>query len=103
MQNAIYNAGLNGILPDYPVDFATLQERAQSAIAPSLLNHTGEQSDDHDLCEIGSLRRRREQRAKLLRRPRDIAMLVLADSEAPTMPFEGVLPLAVLPALCPAP
>ena len=26
MQNAIYNAGLRGVLPDYPVDFATLEE-----------------------------------------------------------------------------
>ena len=48
MQNAIYNAGLNGILPDFPVDFATLRERAQSAISPSLLNYVqGGCGDEH--------------------------------------------------------
>ena len=48
MQNAIYNAGLNGILPDFPVDFATLQERAQSALSPSLLNYVqGGCGDEH--------------------------------------------------------
>ena len=39
MQNAIYNAGLRGILPDYPVDFATLQARAAKALSPSMLNY----------------------------------------------------------------
>lgn len=39
MQNAIYNAGLSGILPDYPVDFATLQARAAQALSPSMLNY----------------------------------------------------------------
>ncbi len=39
MQNAIYNAGLRGVLPDYPVDFATLEARAQKALSPSLLNY----------------------------------------------------------------
>ena len=36
MQNAIYNAGLRGILPDYPVDFATLQARAAKALSKTI-------------------------------------------------------------------
>lgn len=36
MQNAIYNAGLSGIVPDYPVDFANLRVRAEQALSPSM-------------------------------------------------------------------
>ena len=39
MQNAIYNAGLRGILPDYPVDFASLEARAAMALSSSMLNY----------------------------------------------------------------
>lgn len=39
MQNEIYNAGLQGILPDYPVDFATLEKRAHEALGPMLTNY----------------------------------------------------------------
>lgn len=48
MQNAIYNAGLRGILPDYPVDFTTLQARAAKALSPSMLNYVqGGCGDEH--------------------------------------------------------
>ena len=48
MQNAIYNAGLHGILPDYPVDFATLEARAAKALSPSMLNYVqGGCGDEH--------------------------------------------------------
>lgn len=48
MQNAIYGAGLKGILPDYPVDFATLEQRAEKALSPSLLNYIqGGCGDEH--------------------------------------------------------
>lgn len=39
MQNEIYNAGLKGILPTWPVDFATLEQRAHEALGPSLTNY----------------------------------------------------------------
>ena len=39
MQNEIYNAGLRGILPTYPVDFATLEKRAHEALGPMLTNY----------------------------------------------------------------
>lgn len=39
MQNEIYNAGLQGILPDYPVDFATLEARAHEALGPMMTNY----------------------------------------------------------------
>ncbi len=39
MQNEIYNAGLQGHLPDYPVDFATLEKRAHEALGPMLTNY----------------------------------------------------------------
>jgi lactate 2-monooxygenase len=39
MQNEIYNAGLQGALPDYPVDFATLEKRAHEALGPMLTNY----------------------------------------------------------------
>ncbi|SMQ69645.1 lactate 2-monooxygenase [Altererythrobacter xiamenensis] len=48
MQNAIYNAGLSGVLPDYPVDFASLQARAEKALSPMLLNYVqGGCGDEH--------------------------------------------------------
>jgi len=39
MQNEIYNAGLRGVLPTFPVDFATLEKRAYEALGPSLTNY----------------------------------------------------------------
>lgn len=39
MQNEIYNAGLRGILPTWPVDFATLEKRAHEALGPGLTNY----------------------------------------------------------------
>lgn len=33
-QNTIYFAGLNGVLPSVPVDFATLEARASAALPP---------------------------------------------------------------------
>lgn len=48
MQNAIYNAGLSGIQPDYPVDFATLEARAEKALSPSMRNYIqGGCGDEH--------------------------------------------------------
>lgn len=48
MQNEIYNAGLRGVLPTWPVDFATLEERAQEALGPSLTNYVaGGCGDEH--------------------------------------------------------
>jgi lactate 2-monooxygenase len=48
MQNAIYNAGLQGILPTWPVDFATLEKRAHEALGPSLTNYVaGGCGDEH--------------------------------------------------------
>ncbi|MEQ8411131.1 MAG: alpha-hydroxy-acid oxidizing protein [Erythrobacter sp.] len=48
MQNEIYNAGLKGILPDYPVDFATLEKRAHEAMGSSLTNYVaGGCGDEH--------------------------------------------------------
>ncbi|MCR5869058.1 MAG: alpha-hydroxy-acid oxidizing protein [Aquincola tertiaricarbonis] len=38
-QNAIYGAGLAGVLPKVPTDFATLEARATAAMTPSLLNY----------------------------------------------------------------
>lgn len=38
-QNAIYGAGLSGILPRYPVDFATLEKRAEAALSRSILDY----------------------------------------------------------------
>ena len=38
-QHAIYGAGLQGVLPTIPVDFATLEQRAEAAMAPSLLSY----------------------------------------------------------------
>ena len=48
MQNAIYMAGLQGIVPDYPVDFATLERRAHEALGPMLTNYVaGGCGDEH--------------------------------------------------------
>jgi lactate 2-monooxygenase len=48
MQNEIYNAGLKGILPTFPVDFATLEKRAHEALGPSLTNYVaGGCGDEH--------------------------------------------------------
>ncbi|MEM6857755.1 MAG: alpha-hydroxy-acid oxidizing protein [Pseudomonadota bacterium] len=48
MQNAIYNAGLNGVLPEFPVDFATLEKRAHEALGPSLTSYVaGGCGDEH--------------------------------------------------------
>lgn len=38
-QNAIYGAGLSGILPRVPVDFATLERRAAQALPPQVLSY----------------------------------------------------------------
>ncbi|WP_199553989.1 alpha-hydroxy-acid oxidizing protein [Sandaracinobacteroides hominis] len=38
-QNAIYGAGLAGVLPTVPVDFATLEQRAAAALPASVLNY----------------------------------------------------------------
>ena len=48
MQNEIYNAGLKGMLPTFPVDFATLEKRAHEALGPSLTNYVaGGCGDEH--------------------------------------------------------
>ena len=39
LQNAIYYAGLSGVQPTLPVDFATLKARAEAAMPPSVLNY----------------------------------------------------------------
>lgn len=39
LQTQIYGAGLSGIVPTYPVDFATLEKRAQSALPPHVLTY----------------------------------------------------------------
>ena len=38
-QNQIYIAGLSGVVPTVPVDFATLQARAAAALPPSVLSY----------------------------------------------------------------
>ncbi len=38
-QNAIYNAGLSGVVPKLPVDYATLEQRATAAMPPSVLGY----------------------------------------------------------------
>ena len=38
-QNAIYNAGLSGVVPRLPVDYATLEQRASAAMPPSVLGY----------------------------------------------------------------
>lgn len=48
LQNEIYNAGLRGILPTYPVDFATLEKRAHEALGPMMTNYVaGGCGDEH--------------------------------------------------------
>lgn len=48
MQNEIYNAGLQGHLPEFPVDFATLEARAHEALGPMLTNYVaGGCGDEH--------------------------------------------------------
>jgi lactate 2-monooxygenase len=47
-QNAIYFAGLNGVLPGMPVDFATLEARAAAALPPATLAYLqGGCGDEH--------------------------------------------------------
>ena len=38
-QNAIYYAGLSGVQPTWPVDYATLRARAEAAMPPAVLNY----------------------------------------------------------------
>ena len=47
-QNRIYFAGLNGVVPKTPVDWATLQARAAAALPPSVLTYVqGGCGDEH--------------------------------------------------------
>ena len=47
-QQEIYFAGLGGTVPRYPVDFATLEARAQAAMPPSVLKYVqGGCGDEH--------------------------------------------------------
>ena len=47
-QNEIYFNGLSGVLPKFPVDFATLEQRASAALAPAVLNYLqGGCGDEH--------------------------------------------------------
>lgn len=39
LQTQIYGAGLSGIVPTHPVDFATLEKRAQAALPPHVLTY----------------------------------------------------------------
>ncbi|QNE31870.1 lactate 2-monooxygenase [Sphingomonas sp. NBWT7] len=39
LQTRIYGAGLSGVIPTYPVDFATLEKRAQAALPPHVLTY----------------------------------------------------------------
>ncbi|WP_156678128.1 alpha-hydroxy-acid oxidizing protein [Sphingomonas profundi] len=44
----IYLAGLRGVVPKYPVDFAGLEQRAEAAMSPSLLRYVqGGCGDEH--------------------------------------------------------
>lgn len=48
LQTQIYQDGLRGVLPDYPVDFATLEKRAENALPPPILNYVqGGCGDEH--------------------------------------------------------
>jgi len=48
LQTQIYQNGLHGVLPDYPVDFATLEKRAENALSPAILNYVqGGCGDEH--------------------------------------------------------
>lgn len=47
-QNAIYGAGLAGVVPAVPVDFATLEPRALAALPPSVRDYVqGGCGDEH--------------------------------------------------------
>lgn len=47
-QTMIYGAGLRGVVPKLPVDFATLEQRAAAAMPPSLLSYVqGGCGDEH--------------------------------------------------------
>ncbi|WP_375286826.1 alpha-hydroxy-acid oxidizing protein [Sphingomonas sp.] len=47
-QHEIYSAGLSGTVPRFPVDFATLEARAQAAMPPSVLKYVqGGCGDEH--------------------------------------------------------
>jgi lactate 2-monooxygenase len=47
-QNEIYLAGLRGVLPKVPVDFATLERRAEAVLSPSVLPYVqGGCGDEH--------------------------------------------------------
>ncbi len=47
-QNRIYGAGLSGVVPQWPVDFATLEARAAAAMPPSVLGYVqGGCGDEH--------------------------------------------------------
>ena len=39
LQNQVYFAGLSGVQPEWPVDFATLKARAEAAMPPHVLNY----------------------------------------------------------------
>ena len=48
LQNMIYGAGLSGIMPETPVDFATLKTRAEAALDIGVLNYVqGGCGDEH--------------------------------------------------------
>ena len=38
-QSEIYLAGLGGVVPEYPMDFAGLEARAAHALSPSVLSY----------------------------------------------------------------
>jgi lactate 2-monooxygenase len=38
-KDEIYSAGLEGVLPQFPVDYRTLEARAAGALPPSVFNH----------------------------------------------------------------
>ena len=47
-QNAIYFAGLSGVVPKLPVDYASLKARAEAAMPPAVLNYVqGGCGDEH--------------------------------------------------------
>ena len=48
LQNQIYGAGLAGVLPNWPVDCASLEARAEAALPPHVLNYVqGGCGDEH--------------------------------------------------------
>lgn len=48
LQTMIYGAGLSGVVPNWPVDFATLERRAQAALPPHVLTYVqGGCGDEH--------------------------------------------------------